>query len=148
MFLSAWVCASEKSTKKYVRLAKFSSMTLKWSRMIYLQGKYWGYSDAQAAFMADYAKRIPRATYVSWFQNRIHLDDLPEYAAVTIPMMAVCGDHEIKEMKYSIAELGRRTPNCKTTMIKGANHDFPMRKAAETTRLIQSFLEADHGVND
>ena len=142
VFMSAWVCASPKSVQKFVRMAKYTSFTLRWSWMVYLQGKYWGYTDAQAKRMAEYAAKIPRSTYLAWFQNRIYLNDLPTYATVTIPMLAVCGDREIMEMKDSIAQLGRRNPNCKTVMLKGANHDFPMRKAKETTLLLQQFLKA------
>ena len=142
VFLSAWVCSSAKSIRFYSRMAKYTSATLACSWLVRLQGKYWGYTDAQAAFMADYAKHISPSTYIAWFQKRIHLDDLPGYTTVTIPMLAVCGSQEVKEMKHSILELGRRNTHCKTVFLAHANHDFPMRKVAETNRLLLAFLEA------
>ena len=140
-FLSAWICASDKSIKRYTAAARYTCVTLKWSWLVRLQGKYWGYTDAQAAFMADYARKIPPESYADWFRLRIRLDDYPQYGSVKLPMLAVCGDREVTEMKNSIAELGRRNPNCRTVLLRGANHDFPMRKTAETNALLKQFLE-------
>ncbi|HNW86830.1 MAG TPA: alpha/beta hydrolase [Candidatus Limiplasma sp.] len=141
-FLSAWVCSTPKSIRLYARLARGTYFMLRWSWLIRLQGKYWGYTDAQAAEMARYSALIPRETYVAWFQKRVVLDELPGYAGVTIPMIAVCGERETREMKQSIAELGRRNPHCQTIRLRGASHDFPMRKVKEVNELLQHFLEA------
>lgn len=140
VFLSAWVCPTEKSINQYVGLAKYTSMTLKWKWLVKLQGKYWHYTDAQAQFMADYAAKITPEQYAAWFNYRLRLDDSPQYADVTLPMLAICGSQEVQEMKDSLAELGRRNPHCRTLILPGVNHDFPMRSAQQLNPILLDFL--------
>lgn len=141
VFLSAWVCATEKSINLYRNLAKFTCYTLKFSWLIKMQGKYWHYTKEQAEFMAEYAKKITPEQYVAWFTDRIYLDELTDYPQVKIPMLAVCGTKEVKEMKNSITELGKRNPNCKTMFLENVNHDFPLRNADKINPILREFIE-------
>ena len=140
VFLSAWVCSSEKSIRLYTKLAKYTCATLKWSGLIRWQAKYWGYTPEQAEFMVDYSRRITPEQYLSWFSSRVHLDDLPQYGQVRIPMLAVCGSKEVAEMKNSLAELGKRNPACKTMLLEGVNHDFPLRAPDRINPILLDFL--------
>jgi pimeloyl-ACP methyl ester carboxylesterase len=142
VFLSAWVCASEKSIKMYTRIAKYSCKMLKLRWLIKLQGKYWHYTKEQADFMAEYAKKITPEQYAAWFKNRIFLDDQVNYKNVSIPMLAICGSKEVKEMKNSLLELGKRNPNCRTMFLDKANHDFPLRQANQINPILLDFIEA------
>ncbi|GFP76445.1 alpha/beta fold hydrolase [Clostridium fungisolvens] len=140
VFLSAWVCSTQKSIDKYVKISKYSSFTLKFSWLIRLQAKYWHYTKQQEDFMVEYSKKITPEQYTAWFKNRILLDDNTNYPNVNIPMLAVCGKKEIKEMKTSIEELGKRNPNCKTIFLDNANHDFPLRKADVINPILLDFI--------
>lgn len=141
VFLSAWVCSSEKSIRMYQKIARYSCCTLKLGWLIRLQSRYWHYTKKQEDFMVEYAKKITPEKYIAWFKYRIHLDELINYSNVKIPMLAVCGKKEVKEMINSIFELGRRNPNCKTIYLDKANHDFPLRKANILNPLLLDFIE-------
>ncbi|MEQ8156507.1 MAG: alpha/beta hydrolase [Clostridiaceae bacterium] len=141
VFLSAWVCATEKSIKFYKKMAKYSCHMLKFRWLIRLQAKYWHYTKEQADFMAEYANKIAPEQYAAWFRYRIFLDELIDYSKVKIPMLAICGKKETKEMRNSISELGRRNPNCKTIFLEKANHDFPLRQAYRLNPILLDFIE-------
>lgn len=141
VFLSPWVCSTEKSARMYERLAGVSAAALRIGWLVRMQAKYWSLTPEQTEFMAGYSRNITKQKYAAWFTNRINLDDLSGYADVRIPMLAVCGEKEVKEMKYSVAELGRRNSRCKTLMLPGANHDYPMRNPEAITPILLEFLD-------
>jgi pimeloyl-ACP methyl ester carboxylesterase len=141
VFLSAWVCSSQKTTEKYVKIAKYSCCTLKLDWLIRFQARYWHYTKQQEDFMAEYAKKITHVQYAAWFKYRIFLDDLANYPNVKIPMLAVCGKKEVKEMINSLNELGKRNPNCKTIILDKVNHDFPLRQSNLINPILLDFIK-------
>jgi pimeloyl-ACP methyl ester carboxylesterase len=140
VFLSAWVCATQKSIDRYVKIASYSSFTLKFSWLIRLQAKYWHYTKQQEDFMVEYSRKITPEQYSAWFKNRIFLEDQTNYSNIKIPMLAVCGKKEVKEMISSTEELCRRNPNCKTIFLDNANHDFPLRHADLINPILLDFI--------
>ena len=141
IFLSAWVCATEKSVKRFQKIAKYSCHMVKIGWLIRFQAKYWHYTKEQSDFMVEYAKEIKPEQYIAWFKYRIFLDELINYPKVAIPMLAVCGQKELKEMKASISELGKRNKNCKTLVLDKVNHDFPLRQAEKINPILLEFIE-------
>lgn len=143
VFLSAWVNPTEKSIAAYSCLAALSSAALKWGWLVRFQGRYWHFTPAQARYMAEYARNISPDVYRSFFVNTLDLKQHPEYQAVRVPMLAVCGSREVGDMRASLALLGEN-PHCKTVMLPGCGHDFPMRQAAKLNPLIHDFLKTHH----
>lgn len=89
--------------------------------------------------MAEYSKQITPLVYHSFFSNTLDLSKLPEYQAVTIPMLAICGSKEVRDMKTSLTLLAQN-PNCQTMTLQGANHDFPMRNAKQLNPMLEKFI--------
>lgn len=142
VFLSAWVCATQKSVREYGKMASMTSRMLHWRWLVRLQARYWHYTPAQTDFMVEYAAYITPRQYAAWFVNRIYLDKLPRYASLELPMLAICGSAEVPEMKASLAALGARNPHCETRILQGASHDFPMRCAKQLNPMLLEFLTA------
>ena len=142
VFLSAWVCATQKTIDTFAKLSKYTAFTLKYGWLIRFQARYWNYTKKQEDFMVAYSKKITKEQYTAWFKNRILLDENTNYVNVKIPMLAVCGKKEVKEMIHSIEELGRRNPQCKTMFLDKANHDFPLRQAGKINPILLEFLES------
>lgn len=140
-FLSPWVCSTEKTVRIYEKLAGNSAAALRVSWLVRMQAKYWGFTPEQTEFMAGYSRNITKEQYAAWFVNRVHLDQLPGYANARIPMLAVCGGKEVREMRHSVEELGRRNPHCKTVILPGARHDYPMRKFQALNPVLLDFLK-------
>lgn len=93
----------------------------------------------QADNMAEYSKQITPQVYDSFFSNTLDLSKLPEYQAVTIPMLAICGSKEVRDMKTSLTLLAQN-PSCQTMILQGANHDFPMRNAKQLNPMLEKFI--------
>lgn len=138
-FLSAWVNPKPKTIRRYCSLAGLSAKMLHWRWLVQFQGKYWNYAREQVNNMAEYSKQITPQVYRSFFSNTLDLSKLPEYQAVTIPMLAICGSKEVRNMKISLTLLARN-PNCQTMILQGANHDFPMRNAKQLNPMLEKFI--------
>lgn len=139
IFLSAWVNPKPKTIRKYCMVAGVAIKMLHCKRLVMFQGKYWNYNAEQASYMAEYAKLITPQVYRSFFYNTLELSKLPEYQSVDIPMLGICGDKEIKDVRISLTLLAEN-PFCKTMMLQRANHDFPMRNANKLNPLIGKFI--------
>lgn len=140
VFLSPWVCATQKSIDRFVRLGIWTQRTSRLSGLLRLQAKYWHLSKVQEDFLVDYTKKITPEQYVAWFKDRIFLDEQANYAKVKIPMLAVCGEKEFSEIKTSVVELGNRNQKCQTLFLKGGRHDFPLRMPAVLNPLLSEFF--------
>ena len=128
VFLSAWVNPRPRNVRIYCSLAALSAKMLHWEWLVRFQGKYWNYTADQAKYMAEYSRQITPQVYRSFFANTLDLSALPSYAAVTIPIYAICGSREVKDMKTSLGLLAEN-PHCKPMVLRKANHDFPMKNA-------------------
>ena len=117
VFLSAWVNPKPKTIRMYCSLAGLSAKMLHWRWLVQFQGKYWNYTKKQADNMAEYSKQITPLVYHSFFSNTLDLSKLPEYQAVTIPMLAICGSKEVRDMKTSLTLLAQN-PNCQTMTLQ------------------------------
>ena len=91
--------------------------------------------------MAEYSKQITPQVYRSFFANTLDLSALPSYAAVSIPMYAICGSMEVKDMKTSL-DLLAGNPHCKPMVLPKANHDFPMRNGDELNKILADIFSA------
>lgn len=139
VFLSAWVNPKPKTIRMYCSLAGLSAKMLHWGWLVRFQGKYWNYTEKQADNMAEYSKHITLPVYRSFFTNTLDLSKLPEYQSVRIPMLAICGSKEVKDMKISLTLLAQN-PSCRTMTLQGVNHDFPMRNSKQLNPVLEKFI--------
>lgn len=139
VFLSAWINPKPKIVRLYCSLAGISAKMLHWRWLMLLQCKYWHHTEEQANEMVEYSKLITPQVYRSFFAHTLDLSTLPEYRSVKLPMLAICGSREIRDMKTSLALLARNS-HCRTIMLHGANHDFPMRKADQLNPILENFI--------
>lgn len=135
VFLSAWVNPRPETIKMYCRLSRVTAKLLHWGWLVRFQGKYWNFTEEQTMYMAEYSKQITPQVYRSFFANTLDLVKLPSYRMVTVPMLAICGSKEVKDMKTSL-DLLSENPNCKTILLPKANHNFPMRNAEELNKIL------------
>ncbi|MEZ4509443.1 MAG: alpha/beta hydrolase [Eubacteriales bacterium] len=143
VFLSAWLISSEKSVKTLASIAKMSYGAIKNAYLLRMQAKYWGMSEQQAEKLVAYTQKIKRNTYVGFYANRILLKDLPGYAKVSIPMLAMCAKGETAEMKASLNALGEQNTNCLTVLFPQGSHDFVMRNCRLLNPMLMDFLTAE-----
>lgn len=140
-FLSPWLCASERTIHRYARLAKLAGRQLQSAALVRLNARYWRLDEKQTVFLVDYAKKITPEQYRRFFERRVYLDRQPRYPYLTIPMLAVCGAREEREVRDSVRRLGERNKRCETLVLRGAGHDFPQRKAARLNPILLDFLQ-------
>ena len=140
VFLSAWVLPNEKSIRMYCKTAPLTLKLLRYKWIVRMQAKYWNYTKQQAQYMADYAQKLTVENYQAFFKQTLNIKDFPNYYDVKIPMLAICGQRESKDIKNSLALLAQNS-SCQTMMLSQAGHDFPMRCAGKLNPIITSFIE-------
>ena len=140
VFLSPWLNASEQSAKLFSSIARMTHRSVKNAKLLRMQAKYWGYTPEQTEKLVSYSATIPLDTYVSFFQNRIHLSELVGYPAVQIPMLAMCARGETAETKSSVRSLGEQNTNCLTVIFPQGSHDFVLRCYDLLNPLLMDFL--------
>lgn len=62
VFLSPWLCASERSVVRFTKLARMSYGAIKNASLLRMQAKYWGLTPEQTETMVAYSPRIPLET--------------------------------------------------------------------------------------
>lgn len=139
IFLSTWINPTLKTIQRYCSLSGLSAKLLHWKWLVQFQGKYWHYTPEQINNMVKYSKQITPQVYYSFFANTLNLSKLPSYQTIHIPMLAICGSKEVKDIKNSLILLAENS-YCKTIMLQGANHDFPMRNAKELNSILKNFI--------
>ncbi len=139
IFLSAWVNPNPKTIGMYCSLAGVTTKILHWKWLVRLQGKYWHYTKEQADYMAEYSRLITSQVYKSFFSNTLNLREISVYLSIDVPMLAICGSREMKDMKVSLDILGKNT-HCKTMVFPKAGHDFPMRKSKQLNHVLNEFF--------
>lgn len=139
VFLSAWVNPTPKSIRPYVALSGLAAKMLRWRWLVRLQARYWHYTAAQADAMVRDARKLTPRVYSSFFSNTLRLADLPAYGLAETPMLAVCGGRETRDMRTSLALLGQNQ-HCRTMLLPGAGHDFPMRQAHKLNPILEAFI--------
>ncbi|MCE5188956.1 MAG: alpha/beta hydrolase [Eubacteriales bacterium] len=143
VFLSPWLCASPASVKLYASMARMSYGAIKKEKLLRMQARYWNYNEAQTARMLEYSPKIPLETYLSFYEKRIHIDDLSGYSSVSIPMLAMCARGDSGETKASVRALGEQNTNCLTVIFPQGSHDFILRCAKLVNPMLLDFLTAD-----
>ena len=146
VFLSAWVNPNPKTVKMYCSLAGIAAKMLHIKWLVRFQGKYWNYTKEQVNYMADYSKFITPQVYQSFFAHTLDLRNVPAYLSIKVPMLAICGSGEVKDMKLSLDMLGKNTC-CQTMILPKAGHDFPMRNSKELNVVLNDFLLGKVKVN-
>lgn len=139
VFLSAWVNPNPKTVKMYCSLAGMAAKMLHIKWLVRFQGKYWNYTKEQAEYMAEYSRLITPQVYRSFFAYTLDLRNVPTYLHIKIPMLAICGSGEVKDMKLSLDMLGKNAC-CKTMILPRAGHDFPMRNSSQLNTVLNDFL--------
>ena len=64
---------------------------------------------------------------------------VPAYLSIKVPMLAICGSGEVKDMKLSLDMLGKNAC-CQTMILSKAGHDFPMRNSKGLNAVLNDFL--------
>lgn len=141
VFLSPWLLAAPASVRLYTAMARMSYGAIKNERLLRLQAKYWRFTPEQADRLVAYSPKIPLETYVSFFEKRVRFAEEPGYAAVRIPMLAMCARGDTRETRASIDALSANE-NCLAVKFPLGSHDFVLREAEKLNPVLLDFLTA------
>lgn len=145
VYLSAWVNPTANVVKMYCSMAEMAKKMLHWKWLVRFQGRYWHYTSEQAEYMAEYSKKLTPQIYKSFFENTLDLRKLSDYPKINVPMLAICGGKEVKQIKTSLDMLSSN-PRCQTMVLPKANHNFPMRNSQQLNPILEQFIGRNSSV--
>ena len=96
-----------------------------------------GYKGDMRREYVEYAQAVSPMTNHSMADNDIVFTD--EFSSVTVPVLALAGSKEPKEIILSVKTMGEYNENCEPMVIKGAAHNIPRRFSAEFNRLLREW---------
>lgn len=142
IFLSAWVVPNKKSINRYCYWAPIIVKTLRYKWIVKIQANYWHYTKEQSDYMVSYSSKMTVENYKQFFKSTMNINDYPQYLDLKIPMLAICGSRESKDIKTSLKLLSKNK-FCNTLILPKAAHDFPMRCADRLNPIIASFFKSN-----
>lgn len=140
VFLSANISPNEKTIQMYCKFAPITVRLLRSNWIVKMQGKYWNYSKEQANDMAEYTKKITEENYKAFFTETLNIINLPHFYKVSLPMLAICGGRESKDIKESLRLLAENE-RCTVATISKGGHDFPMCNAEKLNPILIEFIQ-------
>ncbi|MBD8036074.1 alpha/beta hydrolase [Solibacillus sp. A46] len=140
VFFSANICPNEKTIQMYCKFAPITVKLLRFNWIVKMQGRYWNYSKEQANDMVAYAQKITEENYKAFFTETLNIINLPHFYTVSVPMLAICGERESKDIRESLKLLGENK-HCNVATISKAGHDFPMRNAVKINPILIEFIQ-------
>lgn len=141
IIISAWLIKPPKRVKKMCRLMKLMFYLENAPFMLKHQIRDMG-MDAQTA--SDYLRQSRhnrRDNYDAYSWDGVDIDKYPQFARVQVPMLALVGEKEDRElMRESTLRLGRMNPRCDVQVWPNHAHDIPYKNPEEFNKVFLEFM--------
>lgn len=142
IIISPWLIKPPKLVKKMCRMMKMMFYIENASWLVKRQAKELGMDAQTTADMVRQSKQSRRDNYEAYSWDGVDIDKYPQFARVEVPMLALVGEKEDKDlMVESILRLGRMNPHCEAQVWPGHAHDIPYKKPEEFNRAFLQFFQ-------
>jgi pimeloyl-ACP methyl ester carboxylesterase len=142
IMISPWLIKSEKTLKKFSKLAALTYPMYKSKLLMKLQLKTLGLNELQLNECISYFQVMKKENLLAFWNNGINICDYPEFINIQIPMLAITGKKEIPDMAKSVKYLGEVNPNCKVEIWENYNHNIPFKNPERLNKTIVDFLSS------
>jgi|AGTN01.2.fsa_nt_gi Predicted hydrolases or acyltransferases (alpha/beta hydrolase superfamily) len=144
VMVSPWILKPEREVKRISRLLR---LTAPLERSAWFNRQYCrrlGLDEAQTQAHLSYARRARRDYMRRVIQDGVDIEKFPAFAALEIPMLALCGEKEPRIMKDSVLELQKRNPHCAARILPGHAHDIPSLRPEKFNHILETWLTENH----
>lgn len=141
IIISPWLIKPPARVKKMCRLAKALFFLENSTFLLKKQAKAMGMDEQTTADFIRQGKKKRKDNYDAYSWDGVDIEKYPQFADVQVPMLALVGEEEDKElMQESALRLGRMNPNCRAEVWPGHAHDIPIENPEEFNRVFLEFM--------
>lgn len=139
IIISAWLIKPEQKVRKMCRLMKAGFFLENSTWFAKKQAAQMGMDEQTTADFLRQSKNNRRDNYDAYSWDGVDIEKYPQFAAVKVPMLALVGAKENRELMIeSTLRLGRTNHHCTSQVWEGHAHDIPYVRPEEFNRV---FLE-------
>lgn len=95
--------------------------------------------EARAEFV-EQMQLVSEETVRNVVDNKITLESMPDFKNADIPILALAGAREQKEIKDSVLRMEELNPNCKAEIWPKAGHNIPQMFAKQFNETIEKYV--------
>lgn len=141
IIVSPWLIKEEPLLSKIAELNAKQLKQLKNKFICGFIGMMNGLPPKQRKAFVLQMQNVKEETVHNIVYNGITIESVPEFANVTIPVVALAGEKEQKEVHDSIRKMSELNANCKYEIWDKAGHNIPPLFAKRFNELICSMVE-------
>jgi len=140
IIVSPWLIKEEPLLSKIAELNVKQLKQLKNKFFCRFIGMMNGLPPKQCKEFVRQMQNVKEETVHNAVCNGITIEAVPEFAKVSIPVMALAGEKEQKEVHDSIRKMSERNANCRYEIWNKAGHNIPPLFAKKFNELVCSML--------
>jgi len=140
ILVSPWLIKEEPFLSKIAELNKKQLKQLKNKFMCSFVGMMNGLPSEQRKEFVSQMQNVKEETIHNVVYNGITIDSVPQFADVKIPVVALAGAKEQKEVHDSVKKMSEMNPVCKHEIWDKAGHNIPPLFADKFNELICSLI--------
>ena len=138
ILISPWLIKEEPFFSKVIEMNLKQLSTFKNKFMCNLIGMMNGLPKVERKKFVNQMQNVKEETVRNAVDNKITLDSVPGFKAVSFPVIALAGVKEQAEVTYSIKKMAELNPNCRYEIWDKAAHNIPPLFADRLNTLIRS----------
>ncbi|MDA3730974.1 alpha/beta hydrolase [Niameybacter massiliensis] len=141
ILISPWICKSEQGIEEVTKVIKnqmVRAMKINW--FLKIQAKWIGMDKIQREKFLKYCKETTVDNLVNMTLYGVNIEDYNEYRDIKIPMLALAGSKESKEVITSVDTLEKLNKNCYSRILTNFEHDIPYKQPKHLNEIIDTFL--------
>jgi len=140
IMVSPWILKEEKMMNKILLQNNKDFAFVKSKSANQLIGMMLHLNKKQTQKMYEYSLAVQKESVLNSINNGIDIRNYPRFANISLPMLAICGNKEIKDVKDSVKELNKINSNCKYEIWETAAHNIPTNFSKKFNATINKFI--------
>lgn len=141
ILISPWVCKSEQGVEEVTKVIKsqmIRAMKIDW--FLKIQAKWIGMNKIQRDKFLKYCKATTVENLINMTICGVNIEDHNAYRDIRIPMLALAGSKESKEVLTSIDTLEKLNKNCCAKIFANFEHDIPYKQPKRFNKIMDKFF--------
>ncbi len=140
IIVSPWLMKEEPMISKIMEMNKKQLKQLKNKFVCSYTGLFNGLPPKRCKEFILQMQNVKEETVHNMVDNGITIDSVPQFVNVSIPIVALAGEKEQREVRDSVKKMAEINENCKCEIWDKAGHNIPSFFAKKFNALIRSML--------
>lgn len=141
IIISPWLIKEEPFLSKVLKMNQKQLNSFKNRKMCRFIGLMNGLNKEQRHTFVEQMQLVRTETIENIVYNGITLENEPDFSNVEIPILALAGEKEQKEVVDSVSRMAELNPNCKAEIWPKAAHNIPPLFAKQLNARVEEYIK-------